>query len=224
MLRVDERVVGNAGPDVGVEAECLARGDVEALEAAALRRGDGGFEKHFGAAQGFPGAGLDARGVAAQVNFFADLDGLDFEGGAGGFQDVEGGLHDFGTDAVAMRDGDGGFRHRKNKHSGLRRFSQPGARVQGVYVLSLAWRVRPKLTRYARSMVSARALRVPMNRISAIVNGKGAITVDTAMRLARYFGTSPQYWLNLQVAYDLEAAAQEIQPQIAKEVLPRTAA
>jgi addiction module HigA family antidote len=39
----------------------------------------------------------------------------------------------------------------------------------------------------------ARALRVPMNRISAIVNGKRAITVDTAMRLARYFGTSPQY-------------------------------
>ena len=70
----------------------------------------------------------------------------------------------------------------------------------------------------------ARALRVPMNRISAIVNGKRAITVDTAMRLARYFGTSPQYWLNLQVAYDLEVAGQEIQPQIEKEVLPRTAA
>jgi addiction module HigA family antidote len=49
----------------------------------------------------------------------------------------------------------------------------------------------------------ARALRVPMNRVSAIVNGKRAITVDTAMRLARYFGTSPQYWLNLQIAYDL---------------------
>jgi transcriptional regulator with XRE-family HTH domain len=63
-----------------------------------------------------------------------------------------------------------------------------------------------------------------MNRISAIVNGKRAITVDTAMRLARYFGTSPQYWLNLQVAYDLEVAGQEIQPQIEKEVLPRTAA
>ena len=70
----------------------------------------------------------------------------------------------------------------------------------------------------------ARALRVPMNRISAIVNGKRAITVDTAMRLARYFGTSPQYWLNLQVAYDLEVAGQEIQPRIEKEVLPRTAA
>ena len=70
---------------------------------------------------------------------------------------------------------------------------------------------------------SGRALRVPMNRISAIVNGKRAITVDTAMRLARYFGTSPQYWLTLQTAYDLEVAAQEIRPQIEREVLPRTA-
>ena len=68
------------------------------------------------------------------------------------------------------------------------------------------------------------ALRVPMNRISAIVNGKRAITVDTAMRLARYFGTSPQYWLNLQTAYDLEIAAQEIRSKIDREVLPRNAA
>lgn len=67
----------------------------------------------------------------------------------------------------------------------------------------------------------ARALRVPMNRISAIVNGKRAITVDTAMRLARYFGTSPQYWLNLQNAYDLETADWD---EIKKEVLPRSAA
>jgi addiction module HigA family antidote len=44
----------------------------------------------------------------------------------------------------------------------------------------------------------ARALRVPMNRISAIVDKKRGITVDTAIRLARYFGTSPQYWLNLR--------------------------
>ena len=70
----------------------------------------------------------------------------------------------------------------------------------------------------------SRALRVPMNRISAIVNGRRAITVDTAIRLARYFGTSPQYWMNLQIAYDLEVARQEIQPRIEKEVLPRTAA
>lgn len=69
-----------------------------------------------------------------------------------------------------------------------------------------------------------RALRVPMNRISAIVNGKRAITVDTAMRLARYFGTSPQYWLNLQIAYDLEVAEQAIGARVEKEVLPRTAA
>lgn len=66
----------------------------------------------------------------------------------------------------------------------------------------------------------ARALRVPMNRISAIVNCKRAITVDTAMRLARYFGTSPQYWLNLQNAYDLEIADWK---QIEREALPRNA-
>ncbi len=69
-----------------------------------------------------------------------------------------------------------------------------------------------------------RALRVPMNRISAIVGGKRAITVDTAMRLARYFGTSPRYWLNLQNAYDLEVAGQQMGSRIEKEVLPRTAA
>lgn len=67
----------------------------------------------------------------------------------------------------------------------------------------------------------ARALRVPMNRISAIVNRKRSITVDTAMRLARYFGTSAQYWLNLQNAYDLEVADRA---EIEREVLPRTAA
>lgn len=70
----------------------------------------------------------------------------------------------------------------------------------------------------------SRALRVPMNRISAIANGKRAITVDTAMRLARYSGTSPQLWLNLQIAYDLEVAAQEIGAQIEREVLSRNAA
>lgn len=67
----------------------------------------------------------------------------------------------------------------------------------------------------------ARALRVPMNRISAIANGKRSITVDTAIRLGRYFGTSAQVWLNLQHAYDLETADRE---SIEREVLPRTAA
>lgn len=70
----------------------------------------------------------------------------------------------------------------------------------------------------------ARALRVPMNRISAIVNGRRSITADTAMRLARYFGTSPQYWLNLQTAYDLEVAGSKVGSRIEREVLPRSAA
>ncbi len=67
----------------------------------------------------------------------------------------------------------------------------------------------------------ARALRVPMNRISAIVNGKRSITADTALRLARYFGTSAQYWMNLQAAYDLRMAEHVSATRIKREVLPR---
>jgi antitoxin HigA-1 len=70
----------------------------------------------------------------------------------------------------------------------------------------------------------APALRVPMNRIGALVNGIRAITADTAMRLASYFGTSPQYWLDLQSACDLEVAVIIIGPKIEREVLPRSAA
>jgi addiction module HigA family antidote len=70
----------------------------------------------------------------------------------------------------------------------------------------------------------ARDIRVPMNRVSAIVSGKRAITADTALRLARYFGTSAQYWLNLQTAYDLQLAAQESAAQIERDVLPLSAA
>lgn len=69
----------------------------------------------------------------------------------------------------------------------------------------------------------ARDLRVPMNRVSAIVNAKRSITADTAMRLARYFGTSAQYWMNLQAAYDLEVA-RVFADRIEREVLPRAAA
>ena len=50
----------------------------------------------------------------------------------------------------------------------------------------------------------AQAIRVPANRISLIVNGKRNITADTAPRLGRYFGTSAQYWLNIQNRYDLD--------------------
>jgi addiction module HigA family antidote len=63
----------------------------------------------------------------------------------------------------------------------------------------------------------ARALRVPPNRISAIVNGRRGLTADTAWRLARFFGTSPQMWLNLQNEYDLRAVDQD---KITREVMP----
>lgn len=55
-------------------------------------------------------------------------------------------------------------------------------------------------------------------RISQIVHGKRAITVDTALRLARYFGTSAEVWLRLQVRYDLESAEQDLSDRIRREV------
>ena len=69
----------------------------------------------------------------------------------------------------------------------------------------------------------ARAIHVPMNRISAIVNGQRGITGDTAVRLARYWGTSPQYWMNLQSHYELEVAQDALADSISK-INPRTAA
>lgn len=54
------------------------------------------------------------------------------------------------------------------------------------------------------------ALRIPATRISEIVRGTRAVTADTAMRLGRYFGTTPQFWLNLQQAYDLGVAARAL--------------
>lgn len=55
-------------------------------------------------------------------------------------------------------------------------------------------------------------------RINQIVNGQRAITVDTAMRLARYFGTSAAVWLHLQVRYDLEVAEKDLSDRINREV------
>jgi addiction module HigA family antidote len=54
----------------------------------------------------------------------------------------------------------------------------------------------------------ARTLRVPANRISQIIAGKRAISADTALRLARYFGTTPDFWMNLQKTYELDLARQ----------------
>ena len=68
----------------------------------------------------------------------------------------------------------------------------------------------------------ARDLRVTPIRISQIVNGKRSISVDTALRLARYFGTSAAVWLRLQVRYDLEIAEQELGKRIHREVKVRS--
>jgi addiction module HigA family antidote len=68
-----------------------------------------------------------------------------------------------------------------------------------------------------------RDLRVPVNRISEIVNGKRGITADTALRLARYFGTSAQLWLNLQTRYDLEVAEAQKLHEIERDVRPMAA-
>jgi len=56
----------------------------------------------------------------------------------------------------------------------------------------------------------ARTLEVPANRISQIIAGKRAVSADTALRLARYFGTSPDLWMNLQKNYELDLARQQL--------------
>ena len=70
----------------------------------------------------------------------------------------------------------------------------------------------------------ALALRVPANRVGAIVKGERGISGDTALRLARYFGTSPKLWMNLQASYDLAVAEDALREKIEREVLPRSAA
>lgn len=65
----------------------------------------------------------------------------------------------------------------------------------------------------------ARDTRIPLSRVSVIVNGKRAITAETAMRLARYFGTSAELWMNLQSAYDL-GLAEKNAAAIKREVIP----
>src|SRR5215471_795370 len=67
----------------------------------------------------------------------------------------------------------------------------------------------------------ARELRVPPTRISEIVNERRAITADTALRLARYYRDTPQFWMNLQAAYELEVETRRSATRIAREIQPR---
>ena len=68
------------------------------------------------------------------------------------------------------------------------------------------------------------ALRVPATRINEILNEKRGISADTALRLSRYFATTPKFWLNLQVSFELELAEDRAGKAVLREVLPLHAA
>jgi len=67
-------------------------------------------------------------------------------------------------------------------------------------------------------------LRVPATRMGEIVHGRRGVTADTALRLARYFNTTPKFWLNLQASYDLAMTAEAKAKEIERTVHPREAA
>lgn len=69
--------------------------------------------------------------------------------------------------------------------------------------------------------VLAMELRVPAPRINEIVRERRSVTPDTALRLARYFGTTARFWLNLQTSYDLKVTERQVGSKIAKEVRSR---
>ena len=70
----------------------------------------------------------------------------------------------------------------------------------------------------------AKALGVPVNRITMILNGQRGVSADTALRLARYFGTTPQLWMNLQKSWELRRAEIESGHEIEERVTPRPSA
>ena len=69
----------------------------------------------------------------------------------------------------------------------------------------------------------AKDIHVPAMRISEIIHGKRAISTDTALRFARYFGTSAKFWLGLQMDYDIAVAEDNLVDKIKKEVQPKAA-
>ena len=62
----------------------------------------------------------------------------------------------------------------------------------------------------------AREIDVPVNRVTGIINGQRGITADTALRLGHWFGTSPEFWLNLQSLYELRRARQDVGAEVRK--------
>lgn len=69
----------------------------------------------------------------------------------------------------------------------------------------------------------SQAIKVPRTRLNDIVRGRRGITADTAMRLARYFGTSAQFWMNLQSHYELEVAEEAYGDRLGREIRPHAA-
>ncbi len=70
----------------------------------------------------------------------------------------------------------------------------------------------------------SKALDVPVNRVTMILNGQRGVSADTALRLARYFGTTPQLWLNLQKSWELRRAEIAVGREIDRKVMPRKSA
>ena len=68
--------------------------------------------------------------------------------------------------------------------------------------------------------VLAKSIDVPVTRISEMVRGRRGVTADTALRLARFFGTSPELWLGLQAEYDLRVARREIGDSVERQIVP----
>lgn len=68
----------------------------------------------------------------------------------------------------------------------------------------------------------AKDISVPPRRINEIVHGKRSLTADTALRLARYFGTTPRFWLNLQTLYDLDLEMDRLGDRLDQEVIQRS--
>jgi antitoxin HigA-1 len=88
----------------------------------------------------------------------------------------------------------------------------PGETIKEDYLVPLSMSVN----------ALAKALGVGAARLNEIVRGERGITADTALRLARYFNTSPDFWLGLQLEYDLRTARRKTEAQIAKQVKPRS--
>ena len=86
----------------------------------------------------------------------------------------------------------------------------PGETIKEDYLLPLGMSVNQL----------AKALGIGAARLNEIVRGERGVTADTALRLARYFGTSPEFWLSLQSLYDLRVAERKVRTKIEREITP----